>query len=136
MPRYETPLSGKRVLVVEDRYVIAADMCDEVSRMGGEVVGPSASVIRACELLAVETVEFALLDVNLDGTPVFPVAEMLERRGVPFIFLTGYDDFILPDEWRDRPRLSKPVSSRRLQDEVVKVLSGSALGEVASADRP
>jgi len=118
----EGPLAGKRVLVVEDRYMIAAEMCEEVNRMGGEVVGPSSSVARALDLIERQAVDLALLDVNLDGDPVYPLAETLHAREVPFIFLTGYDDFTLPDPWRQRPRLSKPVSLRQLQAEVRKVL--------------
>ncbi len=113
------PLEGRRILIVEDRYLIATEMADEVRRMGGEVLGPSPSVERARELIGEEQVDIALLDVNLDGELVFPLADMLQSRGVPFLFLTGYDEAVLPEAWRDRPRISKPVDPRELRAHLV-----------------
>jgi DNA-binding response OmpR family regulator len=119
----ERLLDGKRVLVVEDRYLIAAEMCDEVGRLGGVVVGPSASVRQARDLLAGQQVDLALLDVNLDGEEVYPLAEALDQRGVPFIFLTGYDDWMLPETWRRRPHLRKPMNARALRTAVRRIIA-------------
>lgn len=110
----ETPLAGRRVLIVEDRYVLANDIAKAVDRLGGEVVGPSATVAAAEVLLASSRVDIGLLDVNLGGELVFPIAEALAERDVPFIFLTGYDAAGLPGPWRDRPRLEKPIDARTL----------------------
>ena len=108
-------LTGRRVLIVEDRYLIASEMAEEVRRLGAEVVGPSPSVARARELIESGAPDVALLDINLDGEEVFPVAEQLAAHGVPFVFLTGYDADVLPDVWRDRPRVDKPVDVRELR---------------------
>lgn len=108
------PLDGRNVLIVEDRYIIASEMADHVGRLGGHVIGPSPSVAHAKQLLEQGRVDFALLDVNLNGELVFPLAEAMAERGVPFAFLTGYDE--LPAPWRGRPRLEKPVSARRLEE--------------------
>ena len=98
------PLHGERVLIVEDRYLIACEMADEVGRLGGEVVGPSRSVAAALELLADERADLALLDVNLEGELVFPLAEKLNADGVPFIFLTGFGSSLAaPAELQDVP---------------------------------
>jgi response regulator RpfG family c-di-GMP phosphodiesterase len=117
----EGPLAGRSVLVVEDRYLIASEMADAIRDMGARVVGPSRNVAGAQDMVDREPVDSALLDVNLDGELVFPLAEALTERGVPFIFLTGYDEDILPPPWRDRPRLAKPVDRRALCEALVKL---------------
>jgi CheY-like chemotaxis protein len=115
--------SGRRVLIVEDRYLIACELADAVSRLGFEVLGPAPSVAQACELLGGEAVDAALLDVNLDGELVFPVAALLAERDVPIIFLTGYDREVLPPPWRGRPSLAKPIEARALRTELEKALA-------------
>ncbi|MFL5295827.1 MAG: response regulator [Phenylobacterium sp.] len=115
------PLTGERVLIVEDRYLIASEMADEVQRMGGKVLGPSRDLKAAQEILAREGADIALLDINLDGEEVYSLAGQLARSGVPFIFLTGYDADVLPAEWRGRPRITKPVSARALREELSKI---------------
>lgn len=114
-------LAGKRVLIVEDRFVIASELAYEVEQLGGEVVGPSRSIAEAAKLIGSEKVDIGLLDVNLDGEMVYPLAEMLSGRGVPIIFLTGYDEALLPQAWRDRPRLQKPINTRMLGEELAKL---------------
>lgn len=117
-------LAGRRVLIVEDRYLIAAELADDVARMGCTVVGPAPDVASGARLAQEQDVQMALLDVNLDGEMVFPLAESLAERGVPFIFLSGYDGESLPSRWRDRPQLAKPVRASALRDELEK-LAGS-----------
>lgn len=115
------PLAGQRVLIVEDRYLIASEMAEQVGRLGGQVVGPSRDVASAAEIVLREPVDMALLDVSLDDEVVFPLAETLAERGVPFIFLTGYDADILPPAWREHPTLAKPINPGRLRDELLKL---------------
>lgn len=93
-------LAGKSVLVVEDEVLIAMLVEDLLEEAGCIVIGPFAQVEEALAAAGTETVDIALLDVNVRGEQVFPVAYQLERRGVPFLFLTGYGDVALP---RDRP---------------------------------
>lgn len=114
------PLEGRNILIVEDRYFIASEMADHVGRLGGHVVGPSRSVAEARRLLAGDTVDLGLLDVNLNGELVFPLAEVMDERGVPFVFLTGYD--ALPAPWHGRPCLEKPVSPQRLEEVLVGLM--------------
>ena len=116
------PLAGCRVLVVEDRYFIADEICHVLGALGAEVVGPFPDIAAAAEGAEAGALDLALLDVNLEGEMVYPVVERLEHRGVPFIFVTGYDDWVLPEPWRERPRLTKPVSRQTLTDEVLKVV--------------
>ena len=115
------PLAGWKVLIVEDQFLIATDMRRMVIALGGEALGPYRSVEQARELLASQTPDFALLDINLDGKPVFELAEELSGRGVPFAFASGYDDFAIPEAHRGVPRLDKPLSRVDLEQAVLRL---------------
>jgi DNA-binding response OmpR family regulator len=115
-------LKGRRILIVEDRYLIAAEIADEVSRLGGDVLGPARNLAAAAEVVSDQRPDLAVLDVNLDGEMVYPLAEKLARGGTPIVFLTGYDDEILPLAWRDWQILVKPVSQRRLREALARAL--------------
>ena len=94
-------LAGKRVLVVEDEMLVAMLIEDMLAEAGCVVIGPFARVPEALAAARTETVDAALLDVNVAGETVFPVAHVLEERGVSFLFMTGYGTAALP---RDRPK--------------------------------
>ncbi len=90
-------LLGRKVLLVEDDYFIADEMRRTILRSGAEVLGPVASVDKALALIAESSeIDAAVLDVNLRDVMVFPVADALTSRGVPFIFATGYEDTAIP----------------------------------------
>src|SRR3954453_11157705 len=102
-------LTGHRILLVEDEYFIADDMAQSFREHGIEVVGPAASVADALDLIRdTERLDGAVLDINLRGEMVFPVADALETRNVPFLFATGYDAAIVPARYRHIPRCEKP----------------------------
>jgi CheY-like chemotaxis protein len=108
-------LHGRRVLIVEDEYLLAMDLQDQLEELGARVLGPAPSVATALRLLDSEAeVEAATLDVTLGGEKCFAVADALRARGVPFVFVTGYDGWTLPEEYRDFPRCSKPVQIEQL----------------------
>jgi CheY-like chemotaxis protein len=108
-------LSGRRILVVEDEYMIASDLAQSLTDLGVAVVGPAGSVADAVALVAGDpALDAAVLDVNLGTEKVFPVADALQARGVPFVFATGYDDRVLPPRYVDTPRFLKPVDTRVL----------------------
>lgn len=111
-------LEGRRVLLVEDQYLVAEEMRRMVSGLGGEVVGPVARPVAALELLDRNAVDFALLDINLGNDDAYPIAEELLRREVPFFFATGCEPWVIPDAFRDVPRLDKPLTSKTLADAV------------------
>ena len=114
-------LDGRRMLVVEDDYLIASTLVRALEDHGAEVVGPAASVQEALELMAAEArLDAAVLDINLAGDRVYKVADALRARSVPFAFATGYDDWIIPDAYAGVPRMEKPVDTR----DVVRVLAG------------
>lgn len=111
-PNVRTP--DRRVLVVEDDYLLADDLRRELGRLGIAVLGPVPTVAEALDLLAgPEAPDAALLDLNLGGELVFAVADALAARGVPFAFLTGYDRWAWADRYADAPRFEKPVDLGR-----------------------
>jgi DNA-binding LytR/AlgR family response regulator len=109
-------LRGRRLLVVEDEYVIAADLAVFLEAIGVEVAGPAASVAEALTLLENDgnRLDGAVLDINLGNERVYPVADVLRGRGIPFVFTTGYDAAVVPNSYSDVPRCEKPVDERRL----------------------
>jgi CheY-like chemotaxis protein len=108
-------LRGMRLLIVEDEYLIALDLAVALEEHGASVLGPVGSVADALALIASEdTLDAAVLDINLGRERVWPIADELRQRGVPFIFATGYDAWIIPEPYRDVARCEKPVDTRVL----------------------
>jgi DNA-binding response OmpR family regulator len=107
-------LAGLRLLVVEDDYLVAADMCSSLRRRGADIMGPVANVRRGRELVRQQRPDVVLLDVNLNGHLAFDLAHELESEGIRTIFTTGYDVAFLPDSLRGSPCLQKPVNLRAL----------------------
>lgn len=111
----EGNLRGCHVLVVEDEFMLAEDLSQELAEAGVHIIGPAQSLERAIELLATaDVLDAAVLDVNLQGKPVFPLADALFERQVPFVFTTGYDASVLPARFRSMRCCSKPVDMERL----------------------
>lgn len=103
------PLLGLRVLVVEDDYFIAPEMCGALRDRGAEVVGPARDVQGGLAAIRSQPLDCAVLDINLQGRLAFQIATELRGRGVPAIFATGYDGTTIPPELADMTRLEKPV---------------------------
>ncbi len=123
-------LVERRILIVEDEYLAAKCMADALQAAGARVVGPAASVAKARALLdRPDPIQFALLDLNLGGESALPLADELTMRGVPFVFLTGYDASAIPQPYRTAPRLVKPLST----DDVLRLV-GEALEARLAAD--
>lgn len=111
-PRDKQP--RRRVLVVEDELMVAMGLEMALQSCGFEVVGPVGRFPQALAAAERDQIDAALLDVNLRGDEVFPVADALAARGVPFVFLTGYGRENLPQRYRDSRMLTKPFSSAEL----------------------
>ncbi|WP_407175149.1 response regulator [Bradyrhizobium sp. STM 3562] len=104
------PLTGRRVLVIEDEYFIADDITRELASLGAEVIGPIGEIEEAQRVLRAGTViDGALLDINIRSSMVFPLARELKTRNVPFLFTTGYDKATLSPEFQDVPVFEKPL---------------------------
>jgi CheY-like chemotaxis protein len=120
----EEVLRDRRVLIVEDEYLLADDITVAIEGAGAVVLGPVPSIDGALALIASEPqIDFALLDVNLRGDFVFPVADALMARDVPFAFATGYDEWALPERFADVPRIEKPLKANRLLSTLSSFLS-------------
>jgi CheY-like chemotaxis protein len=109
-------LKGRRLLVVEDEYLVAADLTASLESLGAEVIGPAASVEEALSLLDTNggRLDGAVLDINLQNERVYPVADVLTARGIPFVFTTGYDAAAVPTAYAWAPRCEKPVDKTQL----------------------
>ncbi len=117
------PLSGRRVLIVEDESLVAMLLETILEDMGCTPVGPAANIDDGLRLAVEETpLDAALLDVNVAGRQVFPVAEALKARGVPFIFSTGYGESGLPDAWRGQPTIQKPFTEAAVRDALMAAM--------------
>lgn len=114
-PALARELKGLRVLVVEDEALVALQLEDMLSDLGCAVIGPAARVHQALDLLNGQRVDAAVLDLNVAGELVYPVADALTRRGVPFIFATGYGASGLTEPYRSRPVLQKPFLLTQLR---------------------
>jgi CheY-like chemotaxis protein len=113
-PSSEEPLAGRRILIVEDEAMIALLIEDVLTDLGATVVGPAARLDEALPLARSAEVDLAALDLNLAGDPVYPVAEVLAARGIPFVFMTGYGQFGIAEPWRGRPSIAKPFRPSQL----------------------
>ncbi len=108
-------LTNRRVLVVEDEYFIADDMARALKKLGAEVVGPVPTKDKALALVSSDQrIDAAVLDINLKGETVFPVADALKQQGVPFVFATGYDQRSVPPAYDGVPRWEKPFDPQEL----------------------
>lgn len=117
-------MDGRTVLVVEDEYFVADDMRRVFEEGGARVIGPVGSVEDALAILSeAPQIDGAVLDINLRQTLVYPVADLLRQRGVPFVFATGYESTVIPERLRDVIHCEKPVTAARL----AAVLFGEAV---------
>lgn len=118
-------LVGLRALVVEDEGGVALLIEDMLAELGCEVAASVSTLTKALMASSAQSFDFAVLDVNLDGQLVFPVAEVLRSREVPFVFSTGYGRIGLPETFRECEVLSKPFTIEQLKQKVLRILRRS-----------
>ncbi len=122
MPDIDLPLDGRRILIVEDEYLIAMEVKRWLQRAGAEVVGPVPTVQRALDLIKDDGIDAAILDLNLgDGRTAYPIAERLNALGVPHLFATGDIQVSSASSYASQPRLDKPFLEAELVRAVVKL---------------
>jgi len=111
-----TPSSDSpRVLVVEDEYLIRMLLEDMLDELGYGVAAAVGTISEAQQMATEGKFNAAILDVNLDGQEIFPVADILVKRGLPFVFVTGYGERSLPEAYRRWPALQKPFQAEQLK---------------------
>ena len=115
-----------RILVVEDDFLISVLIESILADLGCTIVGPIGSVPAAIALVETESLAGALLDVNVDGEPVYPVADVLAARRIPFLFITGYTRAELAPPHNDAPALEKPFDETTLTNAVRTVFGLNA----------
>jgi DNA-binding response OmpR family regulator len=116
-------LAGRRVLVVEDEVLVAMLVETALQDENCIIVGPCGTLPEAVEAARTETLDLAVLDINLAGNLVFPAAEVLAARGVPFLLLSGYGEVALPSDRRHWPICAKPFSLHDLVSRLSALLS-------------
>jgi CheY-like chemotaxis protein len=118
-------LSGRRVLVVEDEVVVSFALEDMLAELGCKIVGPAARISQALAIVEAETIDLAVLDVNLNGQKSFPIADALVARGVPFVFSTEYNGDGFPDIYKKFPMMQKPYDRANLSLALISLISGA-----------
>jgi len=112
----------KRLLVVEDESLIALMMAEQLVELGYTVVGPAFTISEARHLAGVASIEAALVDLNLHGVLADEIADILSRRQIPFIFITGYSD-PPPGFYENVDVLHKPFQLDHLRQAVEGMLA-------------
>lgn len=106
--------AGRKVLLVEDEYYQALETEAMLRKAGATVVGPTAFESDVLDLLSRARVDAAVIDINLGQGATFEIAKALRERGIPFVFLTGYDKEAVPAEMRSVTVLKKPAKDLEL----------------------
>ena len=117
-------LTGKRILVVEDEALIAMLAEELLAELGCVVHAVAATIPKALALVEAGGFDLALLDVNVARERVFPVAEALAARGIPFAFASGYGEQGIADGFKTRPLVGKPYDGRQLEVALLAALNG------------
>jgi CheY-like chemotaxis protein len=117
---------GGSVFLVEDEVMIRMMVAEMLEELGYSIAAESGDIEQALELAQTTNFDIAILDVNVNGKLISPVAEVIEGRNRPFIFATGYGTQGLPPEYRDRPALQKPFQMENLAVVIERTLKDGA----------
>ncbi|UGV26845.1 response regulator [Rhodopseudomonas boonkerdii] len=123
----ESNQPGGAVFLVEDEVMIRMMVADMLEELGYRIAAEAGEINEAIRLAGSAEFDVAILDVNVNGKVISPVAEALAARNKPFIFVTGYGAQGLPEEFRDRPALQKPFQMETLAQMLVTTLKGVAV---------
>jgi CheY-like chemotaxis protein len=121
-------LAGSRILVVEDSPVVGPFTADLLGELGFVVVGPAPNMAAARELIEDGVFDAALMDVHIRGERVFPLCDLLDAMGVPFVLTSGYGDWQVPEKLEKRPRLQKPYTIAQVEKALNKLLRARRKG--------
>jgi two-component system, response regulator PdtaR len=132
-PRNADLLSGVRVLIVEDEALLALEIQELLQSAGSTVIGTFSDLARAGQAAQREAIDVAVLDTNLNGEMVYPLADDLVVRGIPFVFVTGYGTSNLPERFRSMPQVAKPFDPASLTGELQRMMSQGAVSASSRA---
>jgi CheY-like chemotaxis protein len=118
---------GGSVFLVEDEVMIRMMVADMLDELGYSVAAEAGEINEAIRLAQSTEFDIAILDVNVNGKVISPVAELIKARNRPFIFATGYGSQGLPEEYRDRPALQKPFQLESLAKMIESALKGATV---------
>ena len=107
-----------RVLIAEDEFLVGLQLEEDVRSAGCSIVGPFSTLETATQASRRERFDLAILDINLNGDRVYPLADELSARGIPFVFLSGYVAADLPERFRQSPQITKPHDPAALIREI------------------
>ena len=113
---------GLRVLIVEDEFLAAVALEEDLHQEGWTTLGPYVTLAQTLNAAETEDFDLAVLDINLKGEMVYPLADELTARSIPFIFLSGYAGRDLPERFRTCAKLTKPCNAAVLRAEIKRVL--------------
>lgn len=117
------PVSGQKILIVEDETMIAIMLEDMLEELGYGLAGVAAKPHQALDIIGRAHIDAAILDVNLDGQNSYEIAAKLEERGIPFLFSTGYAAVAVDERFRRHPFLQKPFRQEELQHALSAMLA-------------
>ena len=112
---------AKRVLIVEDEFLVAMELEFMLEELGHRVIKVVTGLIEAIGIAQTADIDFAVLDINLGGAKSFPVAEVLRGRGIPFVFASGYGSDGLVASYRHERALRKPYERRELKRTIAEI---------------
>jgi DNA-binding response OmpR family regulator len=125
-PESPGPLTGRRVLVVEDEYFLADDIVQALTALGARIVGPYGDLDEATHVVDRDiAIDAAIMDINLRNDMVFPLARLLRSRKVPLMFTTGYDKSSIEPEFQDVQLWGKPLDIKAMTRELTTMIRGS-----------
>ena len=116
-------LNGKTILLVEDEFLLALQLEELLQSRGGTVLGPFGQLDDAMQAAQREEFDFAILDVNLNGESVWPVAHKLREMDIPFVIATGGHVEPPPPEFKDVPLIEKPYTIDRVTPAIERALA-------------
>lgn len=120
-------LSGKRIFIVEDDFLVALSLEDHLRALGGTVIGPAATLADAIQMAQDVAADLAIVDIHLSGEPVFPAAAILHDRGIPMIFASGLaGDAPLPPAFAGALQVPKPYTHASIQRVIERLMPADA----------
>jgi PAS domain S-box-containing protein len=130
----QLPISGNRILVVEDEALVAMALCETLKELGYQVIGPCSRISEALGALRTSDVDAAILDINLGGEMVYPLADVLAEARIPFVFVTGYGAEEIRPRYDRIPILQKPIETDALKT-IFSVQPGAARAPNTEVER-